>query len=176
MPARSIPSATPTFLRSDHRLARAAQPLVRFLEVEVAGGLVLIAAAVVALVWANVWPAGYESVWSTDVRLVVGDYEFDEDLGHVVNDLLMALFFFVVGMEIKRELVVGELRDRRALALPAMAALGGMLVPALLFAALNAGGAGSAGGASRWRPTSPSPSVWSPSSVRVSRPRSRCCC
>ena len=61
---------------------------------------------------------------------------------HLVNDLLMGLFFFVVGMEIKRELVVGELRDRRAVALPAMAALGGMIVPALIFFALNAGGDG----------------------------------
>ena len=58
---------------------------------------------------------------------------FEEDLAHVVNDLLMAVFFFVVGMEIKRELVVGELRDRRAVALPAMAALGGMIVPALIY-------------------------------------------
>ena len=104
----------------------------RFLHVEAAGGILLVVATVVALVWANSpWQASYESLWSTthsastSARTV-----FDEDLAHVVNDLLMALFFFVVGMEIKRELVVGELRDRRAVALPAMAALGGMIVPA----------------------------------------------
>ena len=70
---------------------------------------------------------------------------FDEDLVHVINDLLMAVFFFVVGMEIKRELVVGELRDRRAVALPALAALGGMIVPALIYTAFNAGGPGTGG-------------------------------
>ena len=106
----------------------------------------LVAATVVALVWANSpWQAGYESLWATNVRFDFGSYVFDEDLGHVVNDLLMAVFFFVVGMEIKRELVVGELRDRRAVALPAMAALGGMIVPAAIFIAFNAGGDGAQG-------------------------------
>ena len=143
MPVRPIPSASPSFLHSDRRLARVvAQPLVRFLHVEAAGGILLIGATIIALVWANVWPASYESFLSTEVRVQVGDYEFDEDLLHLVNDLLMGLFFFVVGMEIKRELVVGELRDRRAVALPAMAALGGMIVPAAIFVAVNAGGDG----------------------------------
>jgi NhaA family Na+:H+ antiporter len=127
-------------------LARAAQPFVRFLRVEAAGGILLVAATIAALVWANSpWKASYESFWSTTVRVEVGSYVFDEDLLHVVNDLLMAVFFFVVGMEIKRELVVGELRDRRAVALPAMAALGGMVVPALIYLAFNAGGAGADG-------------------------------
>jgi NhaA family Na+:H+ antiporter len=118
------------------------QPLNRFLHVEAAGGILLILATIVALVWANVWPASYETLWSTQVRIQVGDYEFVEDLQHLVNDLLMGLFFFVVGMEIKRELVSGELRDRRAVALPAMAALGGMIVPATIFLAFNAAGDG----------------------------------
>src|SRR5262245_15217159 len=142
VPARPIPSASPTFIDSDRRLARVAQPLRRFLDVEAAGGVVLVAAAAAALVWANVWPASYAAVWSTDVRIEVGNYEFSEDLVHVINDLLMGLFFFVVGMEIKRELVHGELRDRRTFALPAIAALGGMLVPALIFFMFNAGGPG----------------------------------
>jgi NhaA family Na+:H+ antiporter len=142
VPARTIPSASPSFIDSDRRLARAAQPLRRFLSVEAAGGVVLVVAALAALVWANVWPAAYASVWSTEVLVEVGGYAFHEDLAHVVNDLLMSLFFFVVGMEIKRELVHGELRDPRALALPAIAALGGMVVPALVFLTVNTGGPG----------------------------------
>jgi NhaA family Na+:H+ antiporter len=141
-----LPSARPTFLRSDRRLARAAEPLVRFLRIEAAGGVVLVVAAVGALVWANSpWQASYESFWSTTVRVEIGSYVFEEDLVHVVNDVLMAIFFFVVGMEVKRELVVGELRDRRAVALPALAALGGMALPALIYVAFNAGGEGADG-------------------------------
>jgi NhaA family Na+:H+ antiporter len=124
-------------------LARAAQPVVRFLRVEAAGGVLLVMSAAVALVSANSpWRESYGSLWATEIRLELGSYVFAEDLGHLVNDLLMALFFFVVGMEIKREAVVGELRDRRAMALPAMAALGGMLLPAAIFAVINAGGPG----------------------------------
>jgi Na+:H+ antiporter, NhaA family len=138
-----LPSARPSFLQSDRLLARAAQPLVRFLHVEAAGGILLVAATIAALVWANSpWKASYESFWSTSIRIEIGPYIFDEDLVHAVNDLLMAVFFFVVGMEIKREMVVGELNDRRAVALPAMAALGGMVVPALIYAGFNAGGEG----------------------------------
>jgi NhaA family Na+:H+ antiporter len=137
--------ATPSvgFLASDGRLARAAQPVVRFLRVETAGGVLLVLSAVAALVWANSpWRGSYDSLWATEVRLELGSYVFADDLGHLVNDLLMAVFFFVVGMEIKREAVVGELRDRRAMTLPAMAALGGMLLPAAIYAMINAGGPG----------------------------------
>jgi NhaA family Na+:H+ antiporter len=133
-------------LQSESVLARAAQPFVRFLQVEAAGGILLVAATITALVWANSpWQASYESFWSTNIRLEIGPYLFEEDLAHVVNDLLMAVFFFVVGMEIKRELVVGELRERRSVALPAMAALGGMVVPAAIYLAFNAGGEGARG-------------------------------
>ncbi len=136
----------PSFLHSDRRLARAAQPIVRFLHVEAAGGILLVVATVTALVWANSpWEDSYEALWSTRIRIEVGSYVFDEDLVHVINDLLMAVFFFVVGMEIKRELVIGELRDRRAVALPAMAALGGMIVPAVIYLAFNSGGPGASG-------------------------------
>jgi Na+:H+ antiporter, NhaA family len=146
MAESTIPTARATFLHSDRALARAAQPVVRFLRIEAAGGILLLVATVVALVWANsAWQDGYESFWATSVELEVGSYRFEEDLAHLVNDLLMALFFFVVGMEIKREMVVGELRDRRSIALPALAALGGMVVPAAIFAAVNAGGAGASG-------------------------------
>ena len=150
---------------------------MRFLHIEAAGGILLVVATVVALVWANSpWQDSYESLWSTTIGIDVGSYRFEEDLAHVVNDLFMALFFFVVGMEIKRELVAGELRDRRAVALPAMAALGGMVVPAVIYVAFNAGGDGAAVGGSRWPPTSPSPSASSPCSAPGCRPRSRCSC
>jgi NhaA family Na+:H+ antiporter len=106
----------------------------------------LVVAAVVALVWANSpWSASYETLWHTEVSVSVGSYTFAEDLGHLVNDLLMALFFFVAGMEIKRELVVGDLRDPRKRAVPALAAIGGMVVPAVLYALINRGGEGADG-------------------------------
>ena len=146
MTARPTDDTRPTFLASDRRLARAVQPMVRFLQIEAASGIILLVATAVALVWANSrWQGGYESFWATPVHIELGSYVFEEHLAEVVNDALMALFFFVAGMEIKRELVVGELRDRRAVALPALAALGGMLVPALVYAAFNAGGPGAAG-------------------------------
>jgi len=146
MAAPRLASARPSFLDSDRVLARAAQPLVRFLQIEAAGGLVLVLATVAALVWANSpWGDSYSSFWATAVRVDVGSYHFEEDLAHLVNDLLMALFFFVVGMEIKRELVVGELRDRKAVALPAFAALGGMIVPAVVYTAIVGGGDGGRG-------------------------------
>ncbi len=138
---RAPPSAS--FIHRDSTLARMARPLARFLRVEAAGGIVLVVATVVALAWANSpWSAGYQTLWETPVQLTVGSFRFDEDLRHVVNDALMAIFFFVVGLEIKRELVTGELRDRRQVVLPAFAALGGMAVPALIFAAFTAGGDG----------------------------------
>jgi len=142
----SIASAQPTFVHSDHTLAKVVRPFIRFSHVEASGGIVLVVATIVALIWANSpWNAGYEALWSTSIRFEFGSYRFEEDLGHLVNDLLMAVFFFVVGMEIKRELILGELRDRRAVALPAMAALGGMIVPAAIYLAFNAGSAGGTG-------------------------------
>ncbi|HEX9124589.1 MAG TPA: Na+/H+ antiporter NhaA, partial [Actinomycetota bacterium] len=96
--------------------------------------------------WANSpWREGYERLWHTTFTAGVGDWSISEDLRHWVNDGLMALFFLVVGLEIKRELFTGELRDRRTAILPAIAALGGMVVPALIYLALNAGGEGASG-------------------------------
>jgi NhaA family Na+:H+ antiporter len=136
-----------TWLGSDARLARfVARPVQSFLAVEAAGGILLVAATVVALVWANSpWREAYEQLIHTHLSLSVGSFHIDESLQHVVNDGLMALFFFVVGLEIKRELVAGELRDRRAAVLPAVAALGGMVVPAGVFLAFNLGGSGEHG-------------------------------
>jgi len=136
-----------TWLGSDRRLARAVgRPIQSFLAVEAAGGILLVAATVVALVWANSpWREAYEQLIHTHLSISVGSFQIDETLQHAVNDGLMALFFFVVGLEIKRELVAGELRDRRAAVLPAVAALGGMVVPALVFLVLNLDGAGQHG-------------------------------
>jgi len=119
----------------------------RFLDTEAAGGVVLLVAAVAALVWANSpWSASYRALWSTELTVGLGRYVLVEDLQHWVNDALMAVFFFVVGLEIKRELVHGDLRDRRAAALPAVAAAGGMVVPALFYLLV----AGASDGARGW--------------------------
>jgi NhaA family Na+:H+ antiporter len=108
-----------------------------FISVEALGGLALLGAAIVALVWANVAGDSYTDLWHTGLTLGIGNFSIREDLGAWVNDGLMAIFFFVVGLEIKRELVAGDLRDPKTAALPALAALGGMVLPALLFFAIN---------------------------------------
>ena len=110
-----------------------------FVRDETAGGIVLLAATVAGLLWANVAGSGYTSFWSHSVDFRLAGIHSHETYTELVNDGLMAIFFFVVGLEIKRELVVGELRDRRAAALPLAAAVGGMVVPALIFVAVNAG-------------------------------------
>src|SRR5262245_30869566 len=120
---------------------RLTRPLARFLQIESASGLVLLACTVIALVLANSPATGaYHDLWHTPVWLEVGTFRLGGELGHFfVNDVLMTVFFFVVGLEIKRELVAGELRDRRKAALPVFAAIGGMLVPAAIYMALQAG-------------------------------------
>jgi NhaA family Na+:H+ antiporter len=137
----------PTFLASDRFVARVlARPVVRFLHIEASGGVLLLVATVAALGWANSpWSTSYEDLWGTTLSIRFGDFEITENLRHWVNDGLMALFFFVVGLEIKRELVVGQLASASDAALPAIAALGGMVVPAALYLAINGGGAGGAG-------------------------------
>jgi len=125
---------------------RAEDPRRDFAQAEVIGGIVLLAAVILALAWANSPLSGsYERLWATPLPLGVGPLTIDADLRHWVNEGLMAVFFFVVGLEIKRELVTGALRDARAAALPAMAAAGGVLLPALLFTVIAGGGAASAG-------------------------------
>jgi len=120
--------------------------LREFLQTETAGAVVLLAGAIIALAWANSpWKSTYESLWSTKLSLGIGDASVSEDLRHWVNEGLMALFFLVVGLEIKRELVAGELRAWRTAALPALAALGGMVVPAVLYTAVNLGQEGAGG-------------------------------
>lgn len=118
--------------------------LTRFLHDEAVGGAVLAVATVVALVWANVAGDSYASLWSTTIG-PSSPLHLDLDLHAWVNDGLMTIFFFAVGLEIKRELAVGELSTRRAAAMPAIAALGGMVVPALVYVAWNTSGPGTHG-------------------------------
>ena len=125
---------------------RVIRPLRDFLATEAAGGVLLLTAAMAALVVANSpWKAGYRELWEARLELRLAGHVLGMDLRHWVNDGLMTLFFFVVGLEIKRELVEGELRDRRRAALPALAAVGGMVVPALMFTVVNLGGGGARG-------------------------------
>jgi NhaA family Na+:H+ antiporter len=137
-----------TWIGGERRLARSVgRPVRSFLEIEAAGGLLLIAATIVALVWANSPVRGsYHDVIDFHIAIQFGGLlTIDESVEHWVNDGLMVIFFFVVGLEIKREFVGGEFRDPRAAALPAIAAAGGMIVPALIYVAMNAGGVGADG-------------------------------
>jgi NhaA family Na+:H+ antiporter len=135
-----------TFLASDRLLARnVGRPVARFLRIEAAGGMLMLVGTVAALVWFNVNAHAYEDFWMTEAGFNLGGFELELTLHEWVNDALMALFFFVVGMEIKREMVAGELRDPKAAALPIIAAAGGMVVPALIYTAFNFGGDGSSG-------------------------------
>lgn len=122
------------------RTARIVDPVAEFLRAEATGGVLLFAASVAALVWINS-PVGdsYIELWATELTIGFGDLTITEDLEHWVSDGLMAIFFFVISLEIKRELIVGDLRHPRAAALPILAALGGVLVPAAIFLALTAG-------------------------------------
>ncbi len=136
-----------SFKDSDSRAARRiVQPLQTFLHTEASGGIVLVLAAIVALVWANSsLSESYEALIHHHIVLDLGFLTLDEPLEAWINDLLMAVFFFVAGLEIKRELVHGDLRDPKTAALPIAAAIGGMAVPALLYTAMNLGGDGALG-------------------------------
>ena len=114
-------------------------PFQRFLRVEAAGGILLLACTVAALIWANSpWAESYDRFWHTYLTFAFGAGEFKISLGHFVNDGLMAIFFFVIGLEIKREVLVGELASLRQAAVPIVAAVGGMVVPALVYVAIIA--------------------------------------
>jgi Na+:H+ antiporter, NhaA family len=121
-------------------------PAERFLHNEAISGALLVAFAIVALVWANSpWAATYYALRDMPVSMQAGSKAITLSLQHWINEGLMAVFFFVVALEIKRELLSGDLADARKAALPVAAALGGMILPAALYLALNFNGAGAAG-------------------------------
>ncbi len=121
-------------------------PVRDFLSTETGGAVVLVVAALVALLWANSpWPHSYESFWSTRLTLSLGDHVLSASLRQWIDEGLMALFFLVVGLEAKRELDLGELRERNRVAIPVVAALGGMALCVGVYLAINAGGSGAGG-------------------------------
>ena len=112
----------------------------RFLGTESGGAIVLLAAALTALAWVNSpWADSYHALWETPVSIAAGDLVLDHSLRDWVNDGLMALFFLLIGLEVRREFDMGEFRDRRRIAVPIIAAIGGMVLPVIIFLAFNAG-------------------------------------
>jgi NhaA family Na+:H+ antiporter len=115
-------------------------PVERFLQIQAASGIVLMTAAAAAMIWANSpWRSVYEALWHVPLGIQIGTFSFERDFHFWINDGLMTIFFFVVGLEIRREIYAGELSEVRRAALPVAAAFGGMLAPAVIFLALNAG-------------------------------------
>jgi NhaA family Na+:H+ antiporter len=157
MTQHAAPDPAPTASVARPSIARAAvdeAPLVvrllapfrQFAHTASSGGIVLLATTALALGWANSpWAESYHHLWETPLGLSIGGWAPSTTLHHLINDGLMAVFFFLVGLEIKREMMAGELASVRRAALPMVAALGGMVVPALLYALVNRGGPGFAG-------------------------------
>lgn len=128
------------------RMEQFVRPIQSFMATETAGGIVLLIAAIVALVWANSpWSDSYHELLEHHLSIDLGIWALDASLHFWINDALMVIFFFVVGLEIKRETVVGELSDLRRVIVPIVAAFGGMIAPALIFTVLVAGGDGAGG-------------------------------
>ena len=126
-----------------HRVTmKASSAFARMLHIEAMSGIVLLIAAAIALIWANSpWAAGYFATWHAPLALTLGPWTWSTDLHFFVNDVLMTIFFLVVGMEIRREMYNGALADVRQALLPIIAALGGVVVPALIYVALARGDA-----------------------------------
>jgi Na+:H+ antiporter, NhaA family len=132
--------------REQPPVERIVRPFQDFAHKQSSGGILLIAATMVALAWANSpWSESYAALWHTKLTVDIGDFSISKDLTHWINDGIMAIFFLVVGLEIKREVLVGELSSVRDAALPVAAALGGAVVPGLIYLAINAGTEGSVG-------------------------------
>jgi len=144
---RAVSTSPPGTWAPARRVADAITgPIQRVLAIEAASGILLMVATATALVLANSgWATSYEALWHTPIGVTVGGYEFERPLHFWINDGLMTVFFLVVGLEIRREIFEGELRSLKQASLPLVAALGGMLVPAALYFAFNAGRMGAAG-------------------------------
>src|ERR671916_2806145 len=122
------------------------RPFQTFADRASSGGILLIAAAIVALVWANSpWGESYTGLWGTKLSVGLGSFSIEKDLTHWINDGLMAVFFLVVGLEIKREILVGELSSPKRAALPLAAAAGGAVLPAVIYLGTNFGTEGVSG-------------------------------
>ena len=130
---------TPLYLARTAWSRNVATPLLRFLRTETGGALVLLAATIVALAWANADYASYTGVWDTHLTIRLGSSAIGQSLRGWINDGLMVIFFFVVGLEARREFDIGELRERRRLVVPLAGGIGGMLVPIAIFLAFNLG-------------------------------------
>lgn len=136
----------PLTAKRRQRVDRFTRPVQQFIATETAGGIVLLIAAVIALIWANSpWDHSYHEILEHHFAVDLGFWSLDRSVHFWINDAAMVIFFFVVGLEIKRETVIGELSDPRRVIVPIMGAVGGMVAPALIFTLLVAGGAGAGG-------------------------------
>lgn len=146
MSVQSPPHEHPLLAARRQRVDRFVRPIQSFINTETAGGVVLLIAALIALVWANSpWSHTYHEVLEHHLSIDLGFWSLDKPVHFWINDVLMVVFFFVVGLEIKREAVVGELSDVRRVIVPIVAAIGGMAAPALIFTLIVAGGDGAGG-------------------------------
>jgi NhaA family Na+:H+ antiporter len=131
---------TPLQTSSVRPISRIVTPFLRFAQIEASGAILLLISTAIALVWANSpWKDLYHRVWDLPITIGLGPFTMSESLAHWISDGLMAIFFFFVGLEIKREVLVGELSSFRQAAFPIIAALGGAFVPALLYTLVNHG-------------------------------------
>ena len=122
------------------------RPFHQFASRESSGGILLLVTSIIAFVWANsAWSGLYFHLWETKLTFGIGQFTLSHSIEHCINDGLMAIFFFVVGLEIKRELLEGELASLKKAMLPLMAAVGGMVMPALIYTIVNYGGQGAHG-------------------------------
>jgi len=134
-PEAAPPGASP---RARRLALQIVDPVGRFLQVEASSGILLLAMAVVALAWANSpWASSYQNLLHTPISLALGEHVFSHSLHFWINEILMVVFFFVVGLEVRREMYEGALSEPRRAALPVAAALGGMLVPAAIYLSFN---------------------------------------